>query len=249
MPQHAKRVKIRRKDLRQPDEFETLTGQLVDWADRNRTTLVAAAVVLVLVATGAFGVGRWRTAQNAVAHEQFRRAHALFDATKYDQAVTAFTELAVEYSRTPMGHLARLYRAHALARSGDAAGAAAAYEEYLATSLMSPYLRQEALTGLGRTKDAAGDTPGALAAYSEAAALDGPFQQDALLAEARLREAGGETDRAREIYARVLKDVPEGDLRAVLVSKLPPGAVPDTAPGADDAAARAPQAGIEVDVQ
>ena len=36
MPQHAKRIKVRRKDLRKPDEFETLTGQALDWADDHR---------------------------------------------------------------------------------------------------------------------------------------------------------------------------------------------------------------------
>src|SRR5206468_715880 len=43
MPQHARRLKVRRKDLRKPDEFETLTGQAVDWAQQNRPVVFAVA--------------------------------------------------------------------------------------------------------------------------------------------------------------------------------------------------------------
>ena len=42
MAQSAKRVKIRRKDLRGPDEFETLTGETLAWAQGHRTPLIVA---------------------------------------------------------------------------------------------------------------------------------------------------------------------------------------------------------------
>jgi tetratricopeptide (TPR) repeat protein len=230
MPQHAKRVKIRRKDLRQPDEFETVTGQLVDWADNHRPALLAGAIAVALIAIGFLGVNRWRASENAAAASDFRAAHALFDAGKYDEATTAFNALIVDYSRTPAGDLARLYRAHTIARGGEAADAVTAYTEYLASSPASPYLQQEALTGLGYAKEAADDKAGALEAYAQAGAMDGPFQQDAMLAEARLREAKGETARAREIYTKLLETLPEGDLRALVISKLPPGTATAPAP-------------------
>ena len=50
MPQHAKRIKVRRKDLRKPDEFETLTGQALDWADEHRSLVGGIAGTVVLVA-------------------------------------------------------------------------------------------------------------------------------------------------------------------------------------------------------
>src|SRR5258706_14352898 len=125
MPQHAKRVKIRRKDLKEPDEFETLTGQLADWADSHRPAVIAVAVAIALVAVGVLAVKRWRASERAAAAADFRSAHALFDNKKYDDATTAFNALIVEYSRTPAGELGRLYRAHALGRGGDAAGAGA----------------------------------------------------------------------------------------------------------------------------
>jgi tetratricopeptide (TPR) repeat protein len=221
MPQHAKRVKIRRKDLRLPDEFETLTGRALDWV-RERQGLVGAVVgVLVLVALGMLVVSRWRASQNEAAALDFRMAHETFEAGKFPEAATAFAEIAEEYPRTPTGRLSRLYRAHALARKGDQAEAAVAYTEYLASAVASDYLQQEAYTNLGRANEATGDTAGALEAYSKASELDGPFKHDALLGAARMHEAAGRADEARPLYAQVLKDTEDADIRAFLLSKVP----------------------------
>src|SRR5207245_2009199 len=134
MPQHAKRIKIRRKALRQPDEFETLTGQAVNWASANRGLVTGVVAAL---------------------------AHA---------------------------------------------------------------------------KEATGETTPALEAYVQAGTLEGPYRTDALLSAARLHEAGGRADLAREIYARLLKEAPEPDLKAFLLSKLPPGQQA-TAPAKDEGVA------------
>ena len=107
------------------------------------------------------------------------------------------------------------------------------YSEYLATGPAAGYLRQEALDGLAHARESAQDTAAALDAYTQAAALDGPYRADALLGAARLQEAGGHGDAAREIYTRLLKESqPDPDLRTLLLSKLPPGTeAPPAAPG------------------
>jgi tetratricopeptide (TPR) repeat protein len=148
-------------------------------------------------------------------------AHGTFEAGKFPEAATAFAEIAEEYPRTPTGRLSRLYRAHALARKGDQAEAAVAYTEYLASAVASDYLQQEAYTNLGRANEATGDTAGALEAYSKASELDGPFKHDALLGAARMHEAAGRADEARPLYAQVLKDTEDADIRAFLLSKIP----------------------------
>src|SRR5207302_1241022 len=126
MPRHARRLKIRRKDLRKPDEFETLTGQAVAWADEHRPVV--------------YGV------------------------------------LAV------------------------------------------------ALVGLARAKEAAGDTAGALDAYTQAGSLPGAYRDDALLSAARLEHAAGHAERAQAIYAGLLKDAADPATKAFVAAKVP-GAV------------------------
>ena len=224
MPQHAKRLKVRRKDLRKPDEFETLTGQAVDWADANRSLVGAIAIGILVIAAIAIGVARWRASRDAAASADFQAAHARFAASAFDEAANGFEQVASDYPRAPFGRLARLYRAHALAQKGDAAAAATAYTEYLASSPPADYLRQEALTGLGHAQEGSGDTKGALESFTQAGAIAGPFHNDALLAAARLHEAAGENDKAREIYASLLPNANDPEFKAFLQSKVPPGA-------------------------
>jgi len=221
MPQHVKRIKVRRKDLKKPDEFETLTGQAVAWAQAHRSLVLTVAAGALVLALGFLALGRWRDERNAAAGAAFRDAHASFEAGRFTDAARAFADVESGYPRTPFGRLAGLYRGHALARQGDPAGAATAYGEYIATSPPSDYLRQEALTGLARAKEATGDTGGALEAYTQAGGLAGPYRTDALLGAARLHEAAGEVDKAREIYTALLKDASDPELHALLTAKLP----------------------------
>src|SRR5215475_11219431 len=101
MPQHAKRIKIRRKDLRKPDEFETLTGQALDWADENRTLVGAILATIVVIALVVLGIGRWRSSQSEAAASAFRVAHGTFSAGKFAEAAPSFAEVAETYPRTP----------------------------------------------------------------------------------------------------------------------------------------------------
>src|SRR5262245_14115594 len=116
MPQHTKRIKIRRKDLRQPDEFETLTGQALSWAEENVRLLAGVAGAVVAVAAIVLLVNRVTASRNESAAEAFRRAKVTFDAGKFAESATAFASTAGDYPRAPFGKLAVLYQAHALAR-------------------------------------------------------------------------------------------------------------------------------------
>ena len=224
MPEHARRIKIRRKALRQPDEFHTLTSQTMAWLDAHRELAAGIALAALVAAAAVVAVSQYRASQVGRAAESFRAAQATFEARHFADAAAAFEVLGETYPRTPSGRLAGLYRAHALAHQGDTAGAATAYSEYLTSRPAADYLRQEALDGLAHAREGNADAAGALEAYTQAAALEGPYRQDALLGEARLQEAAGNVDAARGLYTRLLKESqPDPDLRTLLLSKLPPG--------------------------
>ena len=193
----------------------------MSWAEDHRGIVIGAVAALIAVALVMLLVGRVRTTRNEAAGAVFRSAHDQFEAGKYVEAAEAFAELGREYPSTAFGRLAGLYRAHALARQGDNAGAASAYADFVAASASDGYIRQEALVGLGRAREATKDNAGALEAYTEAAALEGPFRTDARLGAARMHEAAGHAGEARTIYAELLKDAKDQDLRAFLATKVP----------------------------
>ena len=232
MPQHVKRIKIDRKALRQPDEFQTLSAQAGTWVREHQTVaigVVAAAVVLVAVLALA---GRVRASRTQAAAVDFRAAHDLFEAGKYPEAAKGFGDLADAYPSTSFGTLGTLYRGHALLRQGDAAGALGAYQNFLASAVASPDLRQEALMGLAAAREKSGDTASAREAYAQAAEAAGPFRTDALLAGARLDEAQGRTAEAHAVYEQLLKGDVDPELRALLTTKVAAGAARPAPPAA-----------------
>lgn len=234
MPQHVKRIKIDRKALRQPDEFQTLSTQAGTWVREHQTLALAAlAAVAVLIVVAAL-VSRVRASRTQAAAVDFRAAHEMFEAGKYPEAAKAFGDLADAYASTPFGTLGTLYRGHALLRQGDGTAAVGAYQNFLASAVVSPDLRQEALMGLATAREKTGDTAGAREAYAQAAEGPGPFRTDALLAGARLDEAQGRTAEAHATYEQLLKGDVDPELRALLSTKVaadaqrpaPPAAAP-----------------------
>lgn len=221
MPPPSQRIKIDRKSLRQPDEFQTITTQAATWARDNQRAVWAAGIALLAIAVLGLVFGWYRARQAEASAIRFQSAHSEFADGKFAEAADAFAGLGRDYGSTPFGRLAQLYRGHALLRANDAPGAATAYGEYLAGSPATEYLRQEALAGLGAAREATGDTAGAVDAYTQAAAIEGPFRQDVRLAMARIAEASGKTDEAKQIYATLLREDPSPTLRALLESKIP----------------------------
>jgi len=232
MPESAKRVKIRRKDLRGPDEFETLTGETLAWAQGHQTPLIVGGVAILAIVVGVLLVARARGIRNQEVAGQFRHAQAQLDNGSAATAATEFEAIAQSASGTPFGRLAGLYRGHALLTQGDGAGAASAYTQYLSSASVPDYLRQQALLGLGRAKETEGDASGAHDAYLQAEKLEGPARGEASLGVARMLESQGKADDARAIYARLVKESPEGWLRSFAEAKAP-GVKADDAPAPD----------------
>jgi hypothetical protein len=145
----AKHYKLHRKELRNPDVFQERTAQAADWLRDNQTVVVAVVSAVVAIGADRHGHRLVFGRQAQAASTRLATAESLFEAKKYAEAATEFAAVASEYPSTPSGRLAGLYKARALAAQPDAAAAVTAYNEYLAGSPATDYLRQEALMGLG----------------------------------------------------------------------------------------------------
>ena len=222
----AKHYKLHRKELRDPDVFQERTAQAVDWLRDNQTMVVAVVSAVVAIGAVVMGIGWYSGRQAQAASTRLASAESLFEAKKFAEAATEFASVASEYPSTPSGRLAGLYKARALAAQPDVAAAVTAYNEYLASSPATDYLRQEALMGLGRAQEVAKDNAAAMDSYGKAAAVGGPFTTAAQMALARLQDATGNGDKARALYVELLKapDL-DGDSRQYILSRLPPDAV------------------------
>jgi outer membrane protein assembly factor BamD (BamD/ComL family) len=228
--------RLTRKDLRQPDEFQTLSRQALDFVEANRNAVVAAlgALIVLLLAIVAYRmISQSREASASVAYTE---ARALLTEKKYSEAATKFDEIATDYGGTSYGPLATLERGNALLLADQAADAAAAYERFLQSSPPTDYLRQLAQTRLGYALEKLGKSADAERSFSTAAAKPGPFKAEALFGAARNAEAAGNAEQAKGFYTQLLEQHPTTEYRQVASAHLIAlgGTVPDVkaAPGA-----------------
>lgn len=214
--------RLRRKDLRQPDEFMEVTGRVWQWLIANQRSVYAAAAVVAVVVAGVAGMRGYQNSRLQGASNAFRRATTLLadgDDTAAIQALDGVAPVA------NYGALAELYRGYAALDTDDAPGAAAAFEGVAGHASLPAYLRQEALYNLAFAQSLAGNTDEALSSYVAAGELPGPFRVDALLNAGELSRAEGREDAAREFFERAVNDAQadgstQDDLRRVAERRL-----------------------------
>ncbi|MBI3770050.1 MAG: tetratricopeptide repeat protein [Deltaproteobacteria bacterium] len=212
--------RIRRKELRQPDEFVTLSRRVVAYFEENRTiffmavggTIVLLAAILIFRAV--------RTSRETGAAQAYAQAHTLLDDKKYLEAATAFQQVADSYSSTSFAILAQLENANVLLMAGKAGEAALAYQKFLDAGPPTDYLRQAALVRLGHAQEQSDKPADAARAYASAAELPGPYAEEALAGQARTAETTGDAATAKDLYTRFLAKYPESDRRALAMSRL-----------------------------
>jgi predicted negative regulator of RcsB-dependent stress response len=212
--------RLTRKDLRAPDEFQTLSRQALDFVEANRNAVVAAlaAVIVLLLAIVAYRmISQSREASASAAYGQ---ARALLADKKYGEAAVKFGEIVNGYGGTSYGPLALLEKGNALLLAGQSADAAAAYEKFLQSSPPTDYLRQLAHTRLGYAQEQLGKPADAEKAFGTAAAEPGPFAAEALFGAARNAEVAGNADKAKDLYTQLLEKHPTTEYRDVASAHL-----------------------------
>jgi outer membrane protein assembly factor BamD (BamD/ComL family) len=228
--------RLTRKELRAPDEFQTLTRQALEFIEANRTAVMAAlgAAIVLLLAIVAFRmISESREASASVAYSE---ARGLLADKKYDEAAARFESVATQYSGTSYGPLALIERGNALLLADKPLDAAAAYEAFLKTSPDTDYLRQLAHTRLGYAHEKLGKAAEAETSFATAAREKGPFTAEALFGAARNAEAAGDAAKAKEHYTQLLEKFPATEHREVASAHLV--ALGGTPPApADDAGA------------
>lgn len=228
MTQAHKRV--RRKELRQPDEFVTLSRRVGDWARANQTAVqVGAAAFLALVLLVA-GVRWYVESRDEAAADAFYGAMELFKREQWNEAQTSFTELADDYGSTSYGVLAQLYAGRAALNADKPADAIPLLRAYIGDA-PDAALEQLARVSLARALEATGDGAAAREELERAIALQGPAGPEATILLARLEEANGAKDKAIELYQKYLADEPDGasaDLARMRLTSL--GVTPPPSP-------------------
>jgi predicted negative regulator of RcsB-dependent stress response len=197
-----------RKELRQPDWFQTATEKSFELFARQRAKILAGlAVLLVIVAL--FGAWQlFRTRQNAEASQEFGNALSRYNAQQYREAIAAF-EKVQSYRWSRYAALGHLYEANSYIGLGELDKAVGPAKRFLSATGPNTLYRQIALVTLATVQERQGDCQQALEALSEAERINGALQQEARLGKARCAEQIGDLSAAIASYRDYLKEEPD----------------------------------------
>jgi tetratricopeptide (TPR) repeat protein len=198
----------------------TLTGQALEWLQKNRTTASwVGGGIVVLAAALALSSG-FRSARAREANDDLGRALLAIRNNDMATATSALKEVADRWSGSVQGQIAAGLKPSAELRSGSRDTVAADVQAALqSTPDLPPYLHQQmrlawavALADQKQWKEAAEK-------YAEAAAGSGPYRSLAVLGEARAREQLGEKERAKELYQKYVEEFPDVPDRDMIEAK------------------------------
>jgi len=169
------RKKLRRKDLKGPDEFITTTQRIISQAREHSRELAWAAAGGVFLLGVALGVRAYRESRQEGAEDALGVAYEAFKQEDFTRAAGLFAGVSEDWAGTPQATLALAYAGNAHMEAGNVEGGRRSFEELLASAPNGSELRQLALYNLGVLDRLAGDSVKAEERLREAANAVGPF--------------------------------------------------------------------------
>jgi hypothetical protein len=217
----ARRKRLHRKELKQPDEFLTLTAKALIWGRAHPQFVTWGTIGALVVAVAIFVFTAFQSARSNDSNTDLGRVMLAHQSDASAEAAKAFAEVAQRWSSTPAGKVAAILAANAELRQGNEAGGADLLKQLLdARDGLPDYIRQELLFDWGYSLERRESWNDAAEKYAAAAALQGPFAAPALLGEARVRERAGDTERAQQLYAVFAEKFPDFPDHAMISAKI-----------------------------
>lgn len=227
----ATRHKISRKELKQPDEFQSIFETAGLFFELHMTEVLLGLAAVIVVAALAFALYFYEVSQGRAASARFDQALSELQGGKYEAAEKALSSLANDEPHRAVGRLSNFYLAIAYLAQKEPAKARDMLQRYLAED-DDPVFRGAALDDLAVTYEELGDYKQAEDTYRQAAKIEGPEQARAELGVARMQQKQGKRAEAIAAYNDFLTQHPYAPERTVVMETLaqlgvaPPAAAP-----------------------
>jgi predicted negative regulator of RcsB-dependent stress response len=166
---------IQRRELKEPDEFLTLSKRFLDYARQHEREVTLAVLALIALTAVALGVRWYRSWQESNAEAAFGAARRDYTAQKFEAAAQGFHEVGTTWPGTAYGQLALVYVGNCYAELGKTKEAKDAFTQALGRG-GDPMVRQIAHYNLGVLKAKDGDKAGAANELGSATDIEGPLR-------------------------------------------------------------------------
>lgn len=152
-----------RKEIKQPDAFQTLGAQGMAWLQTHAAPILIAGAAVALAAGGAWGYRYW----SAKTQEKAAIAYMLAQEAQGPQGIEALRRIALQYPKTRSGVMARLELAEKLRGAGQLPAAEQEYRILLGSAAAGPMDKELAQRGLAAILEAQGKCSEAIAIWRE----------------------------------------------------------------------------------
>ena len=203
--------RISRKELREPDWFQTVTEQAIEYYYRQRFAVYLGLTMVILLLLSIWGWGLFKERQDAIAAQEFGQAMTQYHGGKYSEAVASLKKVQ-EYRWSRYSNLAYLYEANSYLALNDFPKATDAARQFIAGTDPNSLMRQIGLLTLADIQERQSQCKEAINDYSDAGKIKAAFTERAFLGEARCAVQLGDLQRGLAAYRQLVKDQPESQL-------------------------------------
>jgi tetratricopeptide (TPR) repeat protein len=234
--------KISRKDLKKPDEFVSLTKEVLAWLVEQRMALLLGLSALVVVILTAFGWRWYIESQEQEASRLFMEArkitisqqnpegeqnnphsgdNSVSENEKYRAAITALEKVKKEFPKTDTAALATFFVGQYSQILGENDKAIESYKEYLAIEGVKGELAPSAIEGIAICFESKGATEQAKENYKRL--CEPPLDKECdrgLYHLARLEQASGKFQEASDNLMSILDKYPKTSLGQEIQERL-----------------------------
>jgi tetratricopeptide (TPR) repeat protein len=207
--------KITRKQLlKEPDEFMTFSGRLMDFMAQNKTSLIIAlcsVFAAIMIVTGIrYASNQSENEAFVLLQENMGKYDTLMkdnDPKKAYQGVKDdFEKFFQQYSGKTAAKLARVAFANICYDAGESAKAIELYQSAMADFGNELSLKASISNGLAYAYEANKDDANALKYFEIASESESPVKGEALFNMARLYAKKGDTAKSTEAYKKIVSE-------------------------------------------
>jgi predicted negative regulator of RcsB-dependent stress response len=211
--------RLSRKELRQPDWFQTVSENALELYERHRVVVYVGIAIFILLILGIWGWGTFKEQQDAKAAAEFGQAITQYHAGKYREAI-AVLEKVQTYRWSRYANLAHLYEANSYLALNDTAKAANVAQRFIVGTDQNSLMRQIGLLTLADIQERQSQCKEGIKNYVEAAKIKDAFSERAILGQARCAVQLGDLQGGIAAYRQLLKDQPESALSSYIMFKI-----------------------------
>jgi tetratricopeptide (TPR) repeat protein len=216
----AKKPLNRKKLLKEPDEFITTMGRLIQFGTRYQRQLTCGVIALFVVLAAVSGYRYYQHTTNRSTFGMLSKANSAYveqlqdganDPLKaYEKVKSDYEALLDNHGSTPAAQIGRVIYANIGFRAGQYDQALELYQTALGetqgTSFYSPMIR----ANLGKALLAKEDLAGARAQFEQAAqGAPAPLAAESLFNAAIIAQAQDKSDEAADMFEKIVTNYPD----------------------------------------